>query len=240
MMNVIVVSPKASCKSAKALAEAIGAVHCNPYEQDRYDFSKYDGVINYGVSRKLRYQNIVNTPEAVSICVDKLKTFEIFKKNGIAHPGFTTKKAEVPKDWETVVVRTDLYARANKGMDYWYAHEGKPLPDAVLYTKYFEHENEYRIVVLFGEVMGRYIKKTIVDAESPDGRWDFLLMHKQGFEAVDAECIKAAKALGIDYVGFDVVENKKGQFQILEANSGPILTEEVSAKFIKAFKGVEK
>ena len=57
-------------------------------------------------------------------------------------------------------------------------------------------------------------------------------MHKQGFEQVDKDCLKAARSLGIDYVGFDVLEDSQGNCVIIEANSGALLQDE-ALKFVK-------
>jgi glutathione synthase/RimK-type ligase-like ATP-grasp enzyme len=48
---------------------------------------------------------------------------------------------------------------------------------------------------------------------------------------MDAICIRAARALSIDYVGFDVLAQTKNDCVIIEANSGPILTEEAIDAF---------
>jgi len=83
-------------------------------------------------------------------------------------------------------------------------------------------------------VVGRYYK-----AETPDDKgvleWSFNVQPKRGFEKMDEACLKAAKALGIDYVGFDVVAMNKNDFVILEANSGPILTGEAEEAIINYY-----
>jgi len=48
---------------------------------------------------------------------------------------------------------------------------------------------------------------------------------------MDNMCLKAAHALGIDYVGFDVLAQTKNDCVIIEANSGPILTDEALEAF---------
>jgi glutathione synthase/RimK-type ligase-like ATP-grasp enzyme len=79
-----------------------------------------------------------------------------------------------------------------------------------------------------GNVVGRYLKEVAND------EWHLNSMEAEGFEHIDKACIKAAEALKIDYVGFDVLSRGKRTFTILEANSAPILTEDAAAA-IKTF-----
>lgn len=54
------------------------------------------------------------------------------------------------------------------------------------------------------------------------------------FKTIDAACVKGAELLGIDYVGFDVLAKNKKDFRICEANSGPILTDDVLPQLVAA------
>ena len=68
-----------------------------------------------------------------------------------------------------------------------------------------------------------------------DGSVNFNHQAPKGFEKIDEHCIKAAKALGIDYVGFDVLAHTKKDFVILEANSGAIMTDEAALAIVEYF-----
>ena len=59
-------------------------------------------------------------------------------------------------------------------------------------------------------------------------------------EPIKEACLRAATALKIDYVGFDVLVNKQNEFVILEANSAPIATMEVLQAFKRLIKKIEK
>lgn len=237
-MKLCVVSPKGCSKSAKELAEALGADYNNPYTSYKQNFGAYDGVINYGVSCALNYKNILNRPPAVARCVDKLATFNCLKNAGVSIPKFCTRAADVPADWETVVVRKTSTGRGNEGMDYVYQWKGDKPKEGVLFTEYFDHSVEYRVVVICGVVVAHYRKDEVPKDDLGNTQWDLALMEPvPEWKEIDADCIKAAAALGIDYAGFDVVENDHGKFVILEANSGPILTEEVKDYIVKQFKG---
>jgi len=224
-MKILVISPKAAEDSPKRLAVELGAKYENPYQTGRLVFKEYALVINYGFSTNIvtnANANVFNEPYAVRKCINKLVTLEALSKARIFVPDFSPL---VENHWDTVVCHTKLDGRKNEGIEYWYRYEDKPIPNAYLYTEYYPHRGEYRVVVLCGKVVGRYRKV------ERDGTWDLELRDKRGFEHMDAICIRAARALSIDYVGFDVLAQTKNDCVIIEANSGPILTEEAIDAF---------
>ena len=208
-MKFLVAHPKATCISAKKLAKAIGADTYNLTTGDKREFNGYDLVWNYGSREVLYAPVLVNRPIAVQRCVDKLQTFEIMRRAHVPTVDYTMFKHNVPENWESIVIRDSRTGRKAEGL--YFAEQGEVLRDGALYTEYFPHIAEYRIVCGFGWVLGRYKKVAV------EGDWYFELMHEQGFEQVDSDCLAAAKALGIDYVGFDVLENSKGNCVIIEA-----------------------
>jgi len=86
---------------------------------------------------------------------------------------------------------------------------------------------EFRIVILF-EFIFCYEKVLKGD------EWHFIWRNYKYLDPVGKACYEASKALEINYVGFDVLMNENNEFVILEANSGPIITDEV----IDAFKKI--
>ena len=226
-MNIIVISPKASDESAKRLAKELGAEYTNPYQSGRDDFNNYDLVINYGYSKLFkthRHVELINSPLNVSLCIDKFNTLVSLAMSKVPIPEFSTR---ILDNWDIAFCHTKKDGRKNEGIEHWYRDRAQPVPPAYLYTKYYAHRGEYRVVVLKGKVVGRYRK--VLDAENT---WSLELRDKRGFEEMDAACLKAARALRIDYVGFDVLAQKKNDFVIIEANSAPILTDES----VEAFK----
>lgn len=228
-MKIIVISPKATSESAKALAEALEAKYENPFDSDRYSFHNYDVVFNYGCGYEFRGNKVVNLGNSVRNCINKIKTLSLLTKAEVPCLEYVVSKNKIPKTWDTIVVRKELEGRNGSGIEF--AYQGDKIPDAVFYSNYFYHRYEYRVVVFKGKVVGRYFKKL-----EPDGTWTFMIARPKGFETMDEACIKAAKALSIDYVGFDVLANTKKDFRICEANSGPILTEEVKQAIVKHFR----
>lgn len=223
-MKILVISPKAAEDSAKRLAVELGAKYENPYQTGRLVFKDYALVINYGFSTNIvtnANANVLNEPSAVRKCINKLKTLQSLE----GHVPLPEYSQRIRDTWNTVVCHTKPDGRKNEGIEYWYRYEDKPIPNAYLYTEYYAHRGEYRVVVLCGKVVGRYRKV------ERDGTWDLELRDKRGFEHMDDICIRAARALGIDYVGFDVLAQTKNDCVIIEANSGPILTEEAIDAF---------
>lgn len=217
-MKILIAHPKATCLSARKVAKALGAETYDLTKGKRTEFPEYDLVWNYGSSKVIHGAHIINRPIAVQRCVDKVQTFEILRRYGLPVPDFTVFKHNVPDIWESIVIRDKRDGRKAEGLHY--AERGDPLPDGELYSEYIPHIAEYRIVVGFGRILGRYRKDRV------DDDWFFTLMDKEGFGQVDKDCRKAADALGIDYVGFDVLERFDGSCVILEANSGAIIRDE--------------
>jgi glutathione synthase/RimK-type ligase-like ATP-grasp enzyme len=191
-----------------------------PFKDGRWLLEDYDVVFNYGYGGDLRAKKVINPVPAVNRCVDKVSSFEAFNRAKVDTVAYTTEHAKIPKDWELVVVRKEVNGRKAEDFDYFENKPGK-VPHGRLYSEYFFHRYEYRVVVFMNKVVGVYYKN-----RDKNDVWHFNVQPMKGFTKMGAQCIRAAKALGIDYVGFDVIANNKNTFKILEANSAPILTQE--------------
>jgi len=229
-MYLLLIYPEVAKESALKLADALDIEALNPFNTDERDFTEYTGVINYGCNRKITYQNIFNTAKAVSLCADKVSTFITLNKANIPTVGWITEKGDIPKEWKTIVVRNQINAAKNEGMQY--VEQGEPVPFAPLYTEYFPHTEEYRVCVFNKQFSVAYEK-----IEEEEGTWSLIKRDFKYLSSIKMACIEAAKALDIDFVGFDVLANQKGEFRVLEANSAPILTDEMLSLFLKYFKG---
>lgn len=194
--------------------------------------SAYDCVLSYGCSDRVRHRNRLNQAGAVKRCIDKVETFRALRKAGVPIPMWKTERSKVPKGWDSVVVRDSRTGRKAEGFHHWLKGEGE-LPHGELYTKYFEHKNEYRVVVFKGKYFVYYKRPVFKDGEE----WhEMAIQPARKFEAMGRHALDAAKALGIDYAGFDAVANSRTEYVFLEANSGPILCEEVKDYIVKCFK----
>lgn len=224
-------------ESSRSLCEGMVAAGLNAHV---YDLNRnirvggYEYVFSYGTSidckaRRKRY----NSPEAVRTCVDKVKTFKAFKRASVPTCEWTT-DPKIAQEWDYVLCRTDASGRRNEGMSWWYKEDGKPIPKCELYSKNFDHVREYRVVVFMDQV-AIYFKSTHRDKVV----WDLNFVKPSQWgsthENMGWYAVEAAKAIGIDYVGFDVLVNSKGQCCFLEANSSPILCEEIKDAIINHF-----
>lgn len=194
-----------------------------PFKEKRYDYFDYDLVFNYGCSARISSRAIINKPVAVEACVDKPTSFQAFQRAGVDTVEYATRLDDVPAHWDWLVVREQRDGRKAEGLNYYENIPGE-IPDGQLFTEYYEHRYEYRVVIFNGEVVGYYYKN-----RKPDGWWHFMVQPQRGFDKMGEQCVRAAKELGIDYVGFDVVAKDKNNFRILEANSSPIITAESKA-----------
>jgi hypothetical protein len=230
-MKIAILSSVAGV-SSKILCTAFrnNGIESNVYrtaKTDKRDFSAdYDVLFSYGCATRTTHKKRFNQASAVDTCISKPWSFEAFKRAQVDTVDYVKAKP-IPAAWPWVVVRDNQNGRKAEGLSY---HENGPdVPDGGLYTEYFEHRYEYRIMVWRYEVVGRYYK------DEHDGDWYFNLQPKRGFEEMDRQCIRAAAALGIDYVGFDVVAASKDDFRILEANSGPRITDEAENAIVEYF-----
>lgn len=222
-MKYIVAYVNACSESAKKLAAALGV---RTIKADLLDRVPNDTtVFNYGYGGYIDARNVINQGSAVINCVDKVDTLKLLKRANAPCLQFCTDKRKIPKSWEWIVVRTTVSGDNGKGIEY--VERGHKVPKAPLYTEWYEHLYEYRVVVFKGKTIAIYYKEL-----HEDGSWWFVEQPKKGLKRVSEACIQGALALGIDYVGFDVLYNSDEDFRICEANSGPIITDEV----IKAIK----
>lgn len=229
-MNICVIHPKVSRKSATQLAAALKAPVVNPFEKGQFNFAGFDLVFNYGCSSvELAAKKFINHPNAVRKCVNKVVCYKLWETNGIPTVNYVTDRvAATEKPWKHTVCRADKGGNQNSGMEI--VAKGDPLPIAAIYSEFYKHKHEFRIVVLKGKVIARYMKK-----RTADDMWELVHLHADGFEAIDKAVLKASSVLGIDYTGMDVLANSQEEFKVLEANSGPAMTEEVLSIITKEF-----
>lgn len=228
---MIVVSGKPTCVSARRLAKALDVPYYNLSKVAMPPFKPGQVVFNYGSSKPVLLPNMINPPAAVELSVNKINTYRVLKANLIPTVSFVLNEKDVPQTWNWVVCRSTVTGRNCEGVLITRPYD--LLKDCPLYTKYFTHTDEYRIVVYKNNVIARYRK-----ANLNEGQYELELMTHGGFEEVDEPCIQAARAIGLDYCGVDVLCNERtGNYLVLELNSGPLLTDETEAALVKLIKG---
>jgi hypothetical protein len=232
-MTACVISPKVSSKSAKNLADLLG-INYHPAEQDNY--AMYDTVINYGSSINFKFNKVINKPAAVAICVNKLSTFKRLegKCNVIPY----TKDIKVARNWGKddgiVVARANETGSQNSGMTMCTTEEEFTGAPAKFWTKYFNHTYELRVNVFKGKLLSVFNKVR----DDKKGIWNFEHIPVKTVTPQVQQMIDAiSENIGIDLYGMDVLVNKtKGEYMLLEVNSGAILHDETEAPLVKALK----
>jgi predicted ATP-grasp superfamily ATP-dependent carboligase len=233
-MKIAIVYPKVCSESAKELATLLKADKFNAY--DGPVPRGYDLYFNYGVGGTWEYKNgidydkVLNKSKAIRVSRDKIESYKAFNKAGVPTCEFVESEAKVPKDWEWVVCRETTTGRNCEGV--LICPQGELVPRQPLYTKFFNHDEEHRIVVFKGKVVARYMKSNL-----KGGEYELILMQAKGYEEIDNTAITAAAAVGLDYAGVDCLfDSESGRHLCLEINSGPLLTDDVAEYLSKFYK----
>jgi glutathione synthase/RimK-type ligase-like ATP-grasp enzyme len=232
-MNLLVLSPKCSEDSASKLARSLKAEILNPFNTQKRDFQEYDLVINYGCNRNFLYKNILNAPKAVACCVNKLTTIDHLKKANLPTVNYVLSKEAVPKEWDHIVIHEKANGNQGEGVTWTTRKSLDKFPNAAFYSQYFYHRKEFRIVC-FQETAYAYEKVR------EGTEWHLILREYQYLTPMLKACQEAKKALAIDFVGFDVLVNDENEFAIIEANSGPIMTDEILGAFKEYILNLER
>lgn len=228
--SIIVLSPDISEDSAKHLAEALGAKWENPYKTENRDFSKYDLIFKYGFSKAIKKKPIIgkvlNKTEATNIAMDKIAVFKVLEKEKITVP-FTVDK-DVARQWfkkGNVVVARSLVKGANgAGLVYCETEQKLENTEAIFWTKYIEHTNEFRVNIWRNKVISIYDKKRKPHKGEKTELFDFILYKGQENHPQLVNMVqKVWENIGLDWCGIDILCTKGGELILLEINSAPIL-----------------
>lgn len=184
---------------------------------------------------------ILNHPASVANSVDKRKSLAIFKEREIPSLDFTTYKVEAERWLEygfSVIVRATPSGKKGDGVSL--VHPGEELPDAPLYTLFYDKTHEFRVHIVGGRVVDFVMKKRMgkekrsaLGLEEAD---HVVRNHKRGWVFAHKDIldhpvirdisIRAAKECGLDICATDVLArfNKEGHFldaRVCEVNSSP-------------------
>lgn len=226
--KVVVIGPKCTKESASCLAEWLGADYVQMgYE---HDFRGYDVVVNYGSSKAILCNKLINSFLAVKICTNKISTLKRVK-----HGVEWTKDKDLALEWlkkdKAVVCRDREEGSRSEGVMIAMNKEGFEESPAKFWTRYFEHEHEVRVNVYKDKILSVYEKIT----EGEYFHFKHLKVtgeHKQ----VDEMIQSIRENIGIDYYGMDILVNKKGVAKLLEVNSGPSLMDETLPELLPLLK----
>lgn len=154
---------------------------------------------------------------------------------------------ETLKLWQqadyTIVGRQTLTGHSGAGIIIMMPDD--PIQPALLYTKYIYKEHEFRVHVVNGKVIDT--QKKIKDPDREVITWK-VRSHANGFIFArnnvnvsygrDALAVAAVASLGLDFGAVDIVEDKKGQFYVLEINTAPGLEGQTITNYGDAFSAI--
>lgn len=227
MLNAIVISPKCASLSAKVLAEYLDLPYDNPYQSNRRDFLSYGHVINYGFSRDIHANNLINRTRPIRNSINKIDTLSLLDDEDKIIVPFTLNK-DTAFAWldagHSVVCRGRVDGSNSAGT--MIVADAKDLNEtpAQFWTQYVPHTNEYRVNLWRDKVVSVYDK---VERDVGDGEgmcFSFELFQGQDeHPQLVALAKKVYDKIGLDWCGVDVLRGEDGHLHVLEVNSAPVL-----------------
>ena len=234
-MELIVTSPKCTSKSAKLLAEKLGATYINPYKQGIILHG--DVVLNYGCSKDVFGNKVINSPEAVAKAVDKIATFDLMSQYIRVAP--YTQSITVAEQWikdgNIVVARELSKASRSAGVKLVHTIEELYSTPAKFWTGYIHHDIELRVNVVKGKIISVLEKQ-----EREDGTFSWKLIRDHSKYAIKSMTKAISDNMGLDFFGADVIIDTKDRPWLLEVNTGPALFGQTAISFVSAMKGILK
>lgn len=243
---MIIYPYKNGSESAKALADALGVLQIKK-EGSKFKGSSKKLVINWGNSMSTEEVDkclVLNKPEAVAICIDKLRFFNHVKAindEGTDRyaeiPVFTTNKGTA-QEWcaggTKIVCRTILNGHSGQGIVI--ANTPDQVVDAPLYVEYRPKKSEYRVHILHDRVVD--VQRKARDHDVPEDRVNWQIRnHQFGFvfvrdiepeilpRGVLTNALEAVRICGLDFGAVDVIYNEhRNRSTVLEINTAPGLT----------------
>lgn len=189
-----------------------------------------DIIVNWGTSKAIEWPaRVLNSTKAVSLAANKFFTFSSLAGAEVNTVPWTANMA-VAKEWQddggTIVARTTLTGHSGDGIII--VEKGGELIEAPLYTKYIFKVREYRVhATRFGVID---TQQKVRDPNVEPKSWK-VRSHANGFifqrknivpkPQRDLLAIKTIQALGLDFGAVDIIEDKHGQFYVLEVNTAP-------------------
>lgn len=233
---------------AKALSTSLKAKRIK-LVNSRHRWSSRNVIINWG-SSTCPYEEVINSPEAVRLCSNKLEFFRSLPE-GMPIPEYTTTR-EVSSQWITeghsVCCRTILTGHSGTGLVI--ADTEDQLVNAPLYTKYVKKKDEYRIHCYrkdnVGVVFHTQRKARRADSENPNWR---IRNHTNGFSFVIGDCtpptvvLEAAlsvfNATNLDFGAIDIGYNERNNSALVyEINTAPGLEGTTLVKYTEMIKDI--
>ncbi len=220
------------------------------HENSNFRGASHKVVINWGSSTvpdEVRKCRIINPPEVVSLCSDKLKFFN--KVSDELLPPWTT-DFNTAVEWvaagHVVCARTILNGHSAAGLIIMEKDDPSTFVRAPLYTRYIPKKDEYRIHVVGNSVID--VQRKALKAEKANSgeeiNWKVrnldngFIYQRENINVPDAVkdvATRAVKEVGLTFGAVDVVVNTKDQRPyVLEINSAPGITGTTVQNYAKA------
>lgn len=234
-------------ESAIALSDKLD-VWLIKHENSQFRGGPNKVVLNWGSthpSQEVMACQVINKPFAVANAVNKITSLELFDAAKVPTVKWTRNK-EWAKAWAAlghkIVCRRKVEGKDGEGIVL--AEYVAEVVDAKLYTKLEEHAHEYRVTVFRDTVICVQKKVRIPglpayndDIRTTAGGYGFnVVAGAAGGPGTEDACIKAVKALGLDFGGVDVLWDHRLGTCVLEVNTAPQLTPYACDKLAQAIK----
>lgn len=203
-----------------------------------------DVIVNWGTSKAAPVIGpaLVNMPQAVARAANKFHTFSALAGEDVNTVPWTANMA-VAKEWQAegavIVARKTLTGHSGAGIII--IEKGDELIEAPLYTKYIYKVREFRVHARTNQVIDTQQKVCIPGTEpktwkvrSHDNGFIFQRKNIEPNLKRDLLAVKAVQVLGLDFGAVDIVEDKKGNFYVLEVNTAPGLEGQTIAAYTTA------
>lgn len=249
-MRLFIYAYNQGSKSARNIADALD-IYQIKHRGSRYRARLRDKVINWGATELPRIidpNGVINKPENIRNCSNKLRFFEMMNRAQVTPPYATTLAGarSMIEAGHKVVCRTQIAAHSGAGIVI--AERMDQLVRAPLYTQYIPKAAEYRIHVFNGRVIDK--QRKIRDPNVPEDRVDWnVRSHLRGFifarnvgawpgiEACERAAIRSMQASGLVFGGVDVIYNERqGRAYVLEINTAPGLEGSTVESYARAFR----
>lgn len=212
-------------------------------------FKAGDAIINWGTSNwgnisPMGVPKLINTVDAIKQASNKFHAFGTLAGANVDTVPWTANMA-VAKEWQNegavVIVRKILTGHSGNGIVV--LEKGDDLIEAPLYTKYIFKVKEFRVHATTNQVIDTQQK--VRDPAVEPLSWK-IRSHANGFifqrnniEANlkrDLLAVKAIQQLGLHFGAVDIIEDKKGNFYVLEVNTAPGIEGQTITNYAAALK----
>lgn len=239
-------------ESGTALAKGLG-IRKIRHENSAFKGSKDKTVINWGSSKlpdEVLKSNVLNKPNLVGICSNKLSFFKAVSNGKVSIPDWTTDPKQAfawVAEGRTVCARQVLQGHSAEGLVLM-TKDPQTHVEAPLYTKYIPKIDEYRVHILNGKVIDIQKKALRKDWQEQHGEPNFKIRNlangfifmREGINPpaqVTEQSLNAIGVIGLDFGAVDVIWNQQKQMAyVLEINTAPGLEGTTLENYIKAFK----